>query len=59
MVNWKGFGRKISWSNQDIIPAFSWTDENHVKPQSGYVVNKTSRRYACACILLLSHVTIT
>jgi hypothetical protein len=35
MINWKGFGRKMSWSNQGTIPAFSWTDENHEKPQSG------------------------
>jgi hypothetical protein len=32
-MNWKGFDRKQSHSNQGTIPAFAWRmGENHVKP---------------------------
>jgi hypothetical protein len=35
-MNWKGFGRKQSWSNSSTTLEFAWKDEeNHDKPESG------------------------
>jgi hypothetical protein len=33
MMDWKGFGRKLSWPNRGTASEFSWKyEENHKKP---------------------------
>jgi hypothetical protein len=36
IMNWKGFGRKMSWPNFDVLSRNfpGGTDENHEKPQA-------------------------
>jgi hypothetical protein len=31
MMNWKGFGRKLSWYKRGIIPDFAWRDRRITK----------------------------
>jgi hypothetical protein len=40
MMNWKGFGRKWSWSNFKVLSQHSpgGIEETHDKPQSGQPV---------------------
>jgi hypothetical protein len=50
MMNWKGFGRKRSWPNQDTIPAFAWKNwGKSQKPQDiwcpGLNSNQASSEY--------------
>jgi hypothetical protein len=42
MINWKGFGRKRSWSIRDIIPAFAWRNPGKSR--------NTSVRIACILV---------